>query len=63
MFFFNDECDFRDDEQYDWFTLTTQIERQMPSYDRCLTGAAPSTSVAGGIRQAKIRRRKGHPDL
>lgn len=31
MFFFNDECDFRDDDQYDFFTLATQIERHSPS--------------------------------
>lgn len=31
MFFFNDECDFRDDDQYDFFTLATQIERRGPS--------------------------------
>jgi hypothetical protein len=30
MFFFNDECDFRDDDQYDFFTLATQIERRQP---------------------------------
>ena len=31
MFFFNDECDFRDDDQYDFFTLATQIERHRPA--------------------------------
>lgn len=31
MFFFNDECDFRDDDQYDFFTLATQVERRQPS--------------------------------
>ena len=28
MFFFNDECDFRDDDQYDFFTLATEVERR-----------------------------------
>lgn len=27
MFFFNDECELLDDDRYDLFTLTTQIER------------------------------------
>ena len=28
MFFFNDECDFVDEDQYDLFTLSTEIERR-----------------------------------
>lgn len=28
MFFFNDECDIRDDDQYDFFTLSIQVERR-----------------------------------
>ncbi len=28
MFFFHDECDFVDDDQYDFFTLAIQIERR-----------------------------------
>jgi len=31
MLFFNDECDLADDDQYDLFTLTSQIERRTPS--------------------------------
>jgi hypothetical protein len=31
MAFFNDECDLVDDDRYDLFTLTTQIERLHPS--------------------------------
>ncbi len=29
MFFFNDECDLIDDDQYDLFTLATEVERRM----------------------------------
>ena len=28
MFFFNDECDLVDDDQYDFFTLATPVERR-----------------------------------
>ena len=28
MFFFNDECDLIDDDQYDLFTLETEVERR-----------------------------------
>ncbi|MFZ0793749.1 MAG: hypothetical protein WAM65_08265 [Candidatus Korobacteraceae bacterium] len=28
MFFFNDECDLIDDDQYDLFTLATDVERR-----------------------------------
>ena len=28
MFFFNDECDLADDDQYDLFTLATEVARR-----------------------------------
>lgn len=34
MFFFNDECDLVDDDQYDFFTLATQVERRRRFVDR-----------------------------
>lgn len=30
MYFFNDECDFVDDDQYDLFTQGSEIERRQP---------------------------------
>src|SRR5579862_5587529 len=33
MYFFNDECDFVDDDQYDIFTLTSEIQRHEPERD------------------------------
>lgn len=34
MYFFNDECDFMDDDQYDFFTLAIQVERRQPAMYR-----------------------------
>lgn len=34
MFFFNDECDLADDDQYDLFTLATEVERRCGRFHR-----------------------------
>jgi len=42
MLFYNDECDLVDDDQYDLFTLTTQIQRHTNAFRRRREEAAPS---------------------
>ena len=47
MFFFHDECDFVDDDQYDFFTLTLHIERRrnrLPKHNQACRRAAPVES-------------------
>jgi hypothetical protein len=34
VYFFNDECELVDDDQYDIFTLATQVERRQPAIYR-----------------------------
>lgn len=61
MYFFHDECDFADDDQYDFFTLAIHIERRHNRSPRhaptkCRHGAPvesenrnpPETGSAGG---------------
>ena len=38
MFFFNDECDLVDDDQYDLFTLATEVERRCDRSHRRTAG-------------------------
>ena len=50
MFFFNDECDFHDDDQYDLFTLATEIERRYPGDSRTSTTDVNSIVTKRGLR-------------
>ncbi len=62
MFFFNDECDLADDDCYDFFTLTTDVERRRGrshlTAGRQLKGREESAQpeCAGGKGEACPRR-------
>ena len=55
MFFFNDECDLIDDDQYDLFTLATEIERRRASTHRC-SRARKQQDPSEGARKRKSGR-------
>jgi hypothetical protein len=60
MFFFNDECDLADDDRYDFFTLTTDMERRRGrSYltaSRQLKGLEAAHPEAGSRGHACLKR-------
>ncbi|MGA2369302.1 MAG: hypothetical protein ACLPPV_04320 [Candidatus Korobacteraceae bacterium] len=70
MFFFNDECDFTDDDQYDLFTLESEVERRWRRSHRqaagdvkrgcCNTGIDPSAKLSAREAPAEIHRVRQH---
>jgi hypothetical protein len=44
MSFFNDECDLVDDDQFDLFTLSTQVERRRKHTGRPAAAAAEAST-------------------
>jgi hypothetical protein len=55
VFFFNDECDLIDDDQYDFFTLATPVERRRPSIDRAC--GRQTEKIGSGSASSAAQRR------
>jgi len=56
MLFYNDECDLVDDDRYDLFTLTTQIQRHTSVFQPCPDpGARGSGLPTCGRARARSR--------
>jgi hypothetical protein len=59
MFFFNDECDLADDDRYDFFTLTTDVERRRGRSHRTASTQVKRQEAAhpdcGGRGEARAR--------
>jgi hypothetical protein len=65
VFFFNDECDIRDDDQYDFFTLATQVERRRPRADRLPSDRARAViaAVVGALKQGSTKGKNLKPEM
>jgi hypothetical protein len=63
MFFFNDECDCIDDNEYDWFTQVTEVERRCAPCHRRNAAANQHPASRPGFIQHPDSSPQNHIDL